>query len=181
MIIFACVLQKKGSDSEESFDEDSFNDDSFTSPPKREGSGRRAATKVHFEPTVSFLFHIKPLYWFIHSILQKVNYAKLLDGSDEESNDKPFSSDDDDDLLDNTGIKEASIHQVNLDESDNLFDSLKEESPKPKPKPRKLGAKPEVVKDSSAKAAKRSKKNIGSDDDSPIKVNQNKILVDEVN
>ena len=62
MIIFACVLQKKGSDSEESFDEDSFNDDSFTSPPKREGSGRRAATKVHFEPTVSFLFHIKLLY-----------------------------------------------------------------------------------------------------------------------
>lgn len=121
-------------------------------------------------------FSSKSLYWFIHSILQKVDYAKLLDGSDEESNDKPFSSDEEDDLLDNTGIKEASMHQANLDESDNLFDSLKEEeSPKPKPKPRKLGAKPEVVKDSSTKAAKRSKKNIGSDDDSPIKVNNNEI------
>ncbi|XP_055299060.1 DNA topoisomerase 2 isoform X3 [Sitodiplosis mosellana] len=136
--------KKKGSESEDSFDEDNFDDDSFTSPPKREGSGRRAATK-------------------------KVNYAKLLDDSDDDSNSKPFSSDDEDNLLDNTGVKEASMHQVNLDESDNLFDSLKEESPKPKPKPRKLGAKPEVVKDSSTKATKRSKKAAGSDDDSPIK------------
>lgn len=122
---------------------------------------------------------------FIYSILQTVNYAKLLDGSDDDDDDsnsgvgrskKPFSSDDEDDLLDNTGIKEASIHQVNLDESDNLFDSLKEESPKPKPKPRKLGAKSEVVKDPSSKTAKRSKKAIDSDDDSPIKVNQNIII-----
>lgn len=108
-----------------------------------------------------------------HSIQQKVDYAKLLDGSDDDSNSKPFSSDDEDDLLDNTGVKEASIHQANLDTSDNLFDSLKEEeSPKPKPKPRKLGAKPEVVKDSS-KATKRSKKIIDSDDDSPVKVIHN--------
>lgn len=112
--------------------------------------------------------------------MQKVNYAKLLDGSDEDDDDsnsgfggskKPFSSDDEDELLDNTGIKEASMHQENLDESDNLFDSLKEEeSPKPKPKPRKLGAKLEVVKDPSSKTSKRSKNAAGSDDDSPIKV-----------
>lgn len=105
-----------------------------------------------------------------------MNYAVLNDGSDDDSSSevgnakKPFSSDDDDDLLDNTGIKEQSIHQANLDESADLFDSLKEEeSPKPKPKPRKLGAKSEVVKDPSSKATKRSKKVI-SDDDSPIKV-----------
>lgn len=105
-----------------------------------------------------------------------MNYAQLLnDGSDESDSEfgkskKPFSSDEDDELLDNTGIKEQSMHQDNLDESADLFDSLKEEeSPKPKPKPRKLGAKSEVVKDPSAKSTKRSKKSI-SDDDSPIKV-----------
>lgn len=106
-----------------------------------------------------------------------MNYAQLNDGSsdDDSSNEygkskKPFSSDDEDELLDNTGIKEKSIHQSNLDESADLFDSLKEEeSPKPKPKPRKLGAKSEVVKDPSSKAPKRSKKVI-SDDESPIKV-----------
>lgn len=116
---------------------------------------------------------------------QKVNYAALNDGSDDDSasdygkSKKPFSSDDEDDLLDNTGIKEVSMHQGNLDESANmdesadLFDSLKEETPPQKPKQaRKLGAKPEVVEDPSAKAGgKRSKKAI-SDDDSPIKVSQ---------
>lgn len=116
--------------------------------------------------------------WLIltHSFnkLQTVNYAKLLDVSDEDDSNKPFSSDDDDDLLDNTGIKEASFHQGNLDESDNLFDSLKEESPVSKPKGRKLGAKPEAVKDPSSKGAKRTKKAATSDDDSPIKVIQSK-------
>lgn len=97
------------------------------------------------------------------------------DGSDDESGSdfgkskKPFSSDEEDELLDNTGINEASIHQAQLDESADLFDSLKEDSPK-KPQKRKLGAKPEVVKDPSTKtSAKRSKKAV-SDDDSPIKV-----------
>lgn len=102
----------------------------------------------------------------------------MNDGSDDDDSGsefarkskKPFSSDDEDDLLENTGIKEASFHQAGLNDSENLFDSLKEEeSPKPKPKPRKLGAKTEVVKDPSAKATKRSKKAI-SDDDSPVKV-----------
>lgn len=109
-------------------------------------------------------------------ILQKVNYAKLIEDSDDDSDSdngkskKPFSSDDDDDLVDNTGIKERSMHQADLDESADLFDSLKEEeSPKPKPKARKLGAKTEVVKDPSSKSTKRSKMAI-SDDDSPIKV-----------
>lgn len=98
----------------------------------------------------------------------------MNEGSDDE---KPFSSDDDDDLMENTGIKEQSIHQVQLDESADLFDSLKEDSmkedtpvKKPKVQARKLGAKPEVVKDPSKSGAKRSKKNM-SDDDSPIKVN----------
>lgn len=108
-----------------------------------------------------------------------------MDGSDEDDSDsdfggggggdkskKPFSSDDEDDLLENTGIKEQSIHQVQMDESADLFDSLKEDTPvkKPKAQARKLGAKPEVVKDPSAKSGgKRSKKAI-SDDDSPVKV-----------
>lgn len=111
--------------------------------------------------------------------LQKVNYAALNEGSDDDDSDddfgkarKPFSSDEDDELMENTGIKEASMHQAQLDESADLFDSLKEESPVAKPKQRKLGAKPEVVKDPSVKAsAKRSKKAISDDDDSPIKVN----------
>lgn len=110
-----------------------------------------------------------------------MNYAALNEGSDDDDDGsdggfggkarKPFSSDDEDDLLDNAGVKEASMHQGDLDESADLFDSLKEDSP-PKPKQaRKLGAKPEVVKDPSAKGgAKRSKIAI-SDDDSPIKVN----------
>lgn len=112
-----------------------------------------------------------PLNAFIPiTFFQKVDYAALLnEGSDDE---KPFSSDDDDDLLENTGIKEQSLHQVQLDESADLFDSLKEDTPvkKPKVQARKLGAKPEVVKDPSKSGAKRSKKNM-SDDDSPIKVN----------
>lgn len=117
---------------------------------------------------------------FIHHFylnLQKVNYAALNVGSDDESgsedfgkSNKAFSSDDDDDLIENTGIKEKSLNQSVLDDSADLFDSLKEESPKPKPKPRKLGAKSEVVKDPSTKSTKRSKTALGSDDDSPIKV-----------
>lgn len=108
-----------------------------------------------------------------------MNYAALNDGSDDDSDSdngkskKPFSSDDEDDLLDNTGINEQSLHQARMDESADLFDSLKEDTPvkKPKAQARKLGAKPEVVKDPSAKSGgKRSKKAI-SDDDSPVKVN----------
>lgn len=101
-----------------------------------------------------------------------MNYAALDAGSDDDSDKNPFSSDDDDDLLDNTGVKEKSLHQAQLDDSADLFDSLKEDTPvKPKVQARKLGAKPEVVKDPSAKSgAKRSKK-VLSDDDSPIKVN----------
>lgn len=100
------------------------------------------------------------------------------DDGDDSDNDfggkskKPFSSDDEDELLDNTGVKEQSLHQAQLDESADLFDSLKEDTPvkKPKAQARKLGAKPEIVKDPSAKSnSKRSKKSI-SDDDSPIKV-----------
>lgn len=118
--------------------------------------------------------------------MQKVNYAALNEGSDDENSGsdfgksgKPFSSDDEDELLDNTGVDEASMHQAQLDESADLFDSLKEDSPKAKPKIRKLGAKPEVVKDPSAKAAaKRSKKAISDDDDSPIKVNSHSDILE---
>lgn len=92
-------------------------------------------------------------------------------GSDDESgsaNGKGvFSSDDDDELLDNSGAKEASSHQVNLDSSD-AFDSLKEDTPAKKaPVKRKLGAKAEVVQ---APSSKRSKKQISDSDDSPVKV-----------
>lgn len=114
---------------------------------------------------------------FVFEPFQKVNYAALNDGSDDDSasdygkSKKPFSSDEEDELLDNTGIKEASMHQANLDESADLFDSLKEESPPQKPKQaRKLGAKPEVVKDPSAKGGVKRSKKVISDDDSPIKV-----------
>lgn len=110
-----------------------------------------------------------------------MNYAALNDGdSDDNGSDSDvgkskktsFSSDEEDDLLDNTGIKEQSLHQAQMDESADLFDSLKEDTPvkKPKVQARKLGAKPEVVKDPSAKSSgKRSKISI-SDDESPIKV-----------
>lgn len=110
-----------------------------------------------------------------------MNYAALNEGSDDEDSNSDyggktkkssFSSDDEDELLENTGIKEQSIHQAQMDESADLFDSLKEDTPvkKPKAQARKLGAKPEVVKDPSAKSGgKRSKKAI-SDDDSPVKV-----------
>lgn len=110
-----------------------------------------------------------------------MNYAALNDGSDADSDSdygktkkSSFSSDEEDELLDNTGIKEQSLHQAQLDESADLFDSLKEDTPvkKPKAQARKLGAKPEVVKDPSAKSGgKRSKKAI-SDDDSPVKVSK---------
>lgn len=96
----------------------------------------------------------------------------MNDGSDDDSgsaNGKGgFSSDDDDDeLLDNVGVKEASIHQANLDSSD-AFDSLKEDTPAKKaPVKRKLGAKAEVVK---APTSKRPKKQMSDSDDSPVKV-----------
>lgn len=107
----------------------------------------------------------------------------MIDGSDDDSSSdigtskKPFSSDDEDDLVENTGIKEQSFHQSAMDESADLFDSLREDTPvKPKTQARKLGAKPEVVKDPSSKAgAKRAKKNM-SDDDSPIKVKYQQII-----
>lgn len=103
--------------------------------------------------------------------LQKVNYAALIDGSDDDD-DAPagFDDNDDDELFDNAGIKEASMHQAALDESNvDLFDSLKEDdSPAKKPVgKRKLGAKPEVVK---APSAKRPKKQAYDSDDSPMKV-----------
>lgn len=47
-------MQKIGSDSD---DDDEFDDNSFTSPPAREGSSRRAATKVRARlqvETISF-------------------------------------------------------------------------------------------------------------------------------
>lgn len=107
---------------------------------------------------------------------QKINYAALNQGSDDEDAVSDFgnggkgafsSDDDDDDLLDNTGIKEPSMEQANLDASD-AFDSLKEDTPvKKAPAKRKLGAKPEVVK---APSTKRSKKQISDSDESPVKV-----------
>lgn len=93
-------------------------------------------------------------------------------GSDDESgsaNGKGgFSSDEeDDDLLDNVGVKETGIHQAKLDTSD-AFDSLKEDTPPKKaPVKRKLGAKAEVVQ---APSSKRSKKQISDSDESPVKV-----------
>lgn len=94
----------------------------------------------------------------------------MNDGSDDDSgsaNGKGgLSSDDDDAILDNTGVKEASFNQANLESSD-AFDSLKEDTPAKKaPIKRKLGAKAEVVEPS----GKRSKRQISSDDDSPVKV-----------
>lgn len=162
--------QKKGSGSES---DDEFGDDNFTSPPKRENVGRRAATKVC--PTMKLRkcqsFNIE-----MFSSLQKVNYATLNDGNDNNSDSDvgngsaqkgAFSSDDDDELLDNTGMNEPSSHQANLDMSD-AFDSLKEDTPvKKAPVKRKLGAKAEVVK---APSTKRAKKNISDSDDSPVKV-----------
>lgn len=102
--------------------------------------------------------------------MQKVNYAALNDGSDDSDGPSGFNDDEDDELFENAGIKEVSIHQAALDESNvDLFDSLKEDdSPAKKPVgKRKLGAKPEVVK---APSAKRSKKSAYDSDDSPIKV-----------
>lgn len=93
----------------------------------------------------------------------------MNDGSDDDDNEsnKGFEKDDDE-LFDNDGIQEASLRQGAMDESDNLFDSLKEETPVKKPVgKRKLGAKPEVVK---APTTKRSKKMMSDSDDSPVKV-----------
>lgn len=100
----------------------------------------------------------------------------MNDGSDDDDDDigsrKGFD-DDDDELFENDGIKEASMRQSAMDESNaDLFDSLKEEKDDDTPvkKPvgkRKLGAKPEVVK---APTTKRPKKLLSDSDDSPVKV-----------
>lgn len=122
-----------------------------TSIPKRETSSRRAASK-------------------------KVNYAALL--NDNDSDEEPdeyanpkFDSDDEDELLDNTGIEQTPAVQQQMNNTNDMFDSLKSEEESPIKKPpvvkRKLGAKPEVVK----APTKRSKKQISdSDDSSPVKV-----------
>lgn len=100
----------------------------------------------------------------------------MNDGSDDDDESeygngkKAFASDDEDELFENDGIKEASMHQEELNSS--VFDSLKEDTPEKKPAPvkRKLGAKPEIVK---VPTSKRPKKNSDSDD-SPIKVSKRK-------
>lgn len=122
-----------------------------SSIPKRETTSRRAASK-------------------------KVNYAALLndDDSDEEPDvyaNPKFDSDDEDELLDNTGIEQTPAVQQQMNNTNDMFDSLKSEEESPIKKPpvvkRKLGAKPEVVK----APTKRSKKQISdSDDSSPVKV-----------
>lgn len=123
-----------------------------TSIPKRDAPSRRAAAK-------------------------KVNYAALLndDVSDEEEPDNyvnpKFDSDDEDELLDNTGIEQRPAAQQQLNSTNDMFDSLKSEDESPIKKPpvvkRKLGAKPQVVKAPS----KRTKKLVSdSDDSSPVKV-----------
>lgn len=107
-----------------------------------------------------------------------MNYAALNDGSGDDDDEsefgngaKGFASDDEDELFDNVGVKEASMRQgtIDLDTSADMFDSLKEDTPvkKPAPAKRKLGAKPEVVKEP---GKKRSKKAISDSDDSPVKV-----------
>lgn len=113
-----------------------------------------------------------------HFTQQKINYAALNDGddSDEDSdfagNGKAaFDSDDEDDLLDNTGINTEP--KSKKEDSVDMFDTLKSEddlTPKAAaPTKRKLGNKPEVVKP----PTKRTKKAVVSDSDgtSPVKVN----------
>lgn len=109
--------------------------------------------------------------------LQKINYAQMNDGDEDEDdfgNGSPnFDSDDDDDLLENTGVKEADVRQVQLNNSNDMFDSLKEDTPvkKPAPTKRKLGAKAEEVK----APTKRTKKPVAisdSEDSSPVKVSE---------
>lgn len=120
--------------------------------PKRETSGRRAASK-------------------------KVDYAALLNDDEDEDSDNDavvhnpkFDSDDEDDLLDNTGIDQRPAVQQQMNNTDDMFDSLKSEEDTPLKKPpvtkRKLGAKPEEIKPPS----KRAKKMTSDSDDSPVKV-----------
>lgn len=94
------------------------------------------------------------------------------DDSDFANNGKAaFDSDDEDDLLDNTGINTEP--KSKKEDSVDMFDTLKsEEDLTPKkaaPTKRKLGNKPEVVKP----PTKRAKKAVVSDSDgnSPVKVN----------
>lgn len=108
-------------------------------------------------------------------IAQKINYAALNDGSGDESNgDEPFkskfSSDEEDDFLDNTGADSLKQQEKQPMDSSDMFDSLKEDSPVKQPAPkRKLGAKAEVVKPPSKRA--KATVNLDSSADSPIKVN----------
>lgn len=143
------MFQKKNSDDESDLESSMEVDTSLT---RREPTSRRAASK-------------------------KVNYAALLkddDDSEEEEDggfaNPKFDSDDEDELLDNTGINEAAAAQQQMNSTNDMFDSLKSEEESPVKKPvvkRKLGAKPEVVK----APTKRSKKQLtDSDDDSPVKV-----------
>lgn len=98
------------------------------------------------------------------------------DEDDFENGKASFDSDDDEDLLDNTGIAEAKSKGAS--DSVDMFDTLKSEddvSPqKVAPTKRKLGNKPEVVKP----PTKRTKKAALSDSDgaSPVKVIYDKFL-----
>lgn len=100
----------------------------------------------------------------------------MNDGDDDDEDESDFGngkaafdSDDEDDLLDNTGIADSKKREGSVD----MFDTLKsEDDPTPQktaPTKRKLGSKPEVVKP----PTKRAKKAIVSDSDgnSPVKVN----------
>lgn len=98
----------------------------------------------------------------------------MNDGSGDEDEDEDpfnnkFSSDDEEDFLDNTGVDQPKQAQEAMNSSD-MFDSLKEDTPAKKPAAakRKLGAKAEVVKP----PPKRSKNvvNLDSSEDSPVKV-----------
>lgn len=98
-----------------------------------------------------------------------MNDGNSDDDDDSFSGKNKFDSDEEEIFHDNTGARESSTQPHNLDESDNLFDSLKEDTPAKKPPAakRKLGAKVEAVKAS----AKRSKSSLDtSNEDSPIKV-----------
>lgn len=106
---------------------------------------------------------------------QKINYAALNDGDDDDEDSDgfgngkaSFDTDDEDDLLDNTGITEPKG-------SVDMFDTLKsEEDPTPKkpaPTKRKLGNKPEVVKPPTKRTKKAVVITSDSDANSPIKVN----------
>lgn len=96
----------------------------------------------------------------------------MNEGSDDDNVDSDpfkskFSSDDEDDFLDNTGAEELANAEAAFNSSD-MFDSLKEDTSAKKPPKRKLGAKVEVVEP----PTKRPKSNVSLDssEDSPIKV-----------